>query len=511
MAYLATVILLLSYFPGNTQSLVDEALLFSRTKPGGSSRIQAMGGAQISLGGDYSSAFSNPAGLGMFNRSEFSISPGMNFSNTNSKYLGNEASDSRSNFFIPGLSAIFQRDAATDGKSFLGGAFAFTFNHINNFNSNFNYQGVNPNNSIVDYFINDASGFTPSQLDIPEGVYSNNPTGLAYSTYLIGLSPNTTASYGSPVSSPDYPRLDVHQQEFIQSKGSQNQWSLSYGANFSDKIFVGGGIGLTSLRYEQNKTYTESNYRFANSSFKPLTSMVLNENVELSGTGVNATLGVIARPFDMIQVGISYTTPTLYQMSDLSTATMDVGWNNFDYYGDGSQFLTPADGSEYTDEVFSEYSLRTPGKLNFGVTAFIQKKGLITADVETINYGAARYSTITQGISYSQENTDIKSIYKSLLNYRVGGEYRLNNFRLRAGYSYMPDPYKSEQNSASSAVSSLTGGLGYRATKFYIDLATVFSTTNTPYRPYSVSTSNSPLVTTQNKNTTVMMTLGFPF
>jgi len=60
------------------QNFTETALLFSRVKPAGSARIMGMGGVQTSLGGDYSSALSNPAGLGMFNRSEFTISPGFN-------------------------------------------------------------------------------------------------------------------------------------------------------------------------------------------------------------------------------------------------------------------------------------------------------------------------------------------------------------------------------------------------------------------------------------------------
>jgi hypothetical protein len=509
---LVTVILLFFSFLGNAQDLVDEALLFSRTKPGGSARIQAMGGAQISLGGDYSAAFSNPAGLGMFNRSEFSLSPGMNFSNTNSKYLDNASKDSRSNFFIPGLSGVFQKKANSEDKSFLGGSFGITFNHTNNFNSNFNYEGVNPNNSIVDYFIRDAAGHTTDQLDIPEGKYSNNPTGLAYSTYLLDLAPNSTATYESPVASTAIPRTDVQQQEFVETKGSQKQWSFSYGANFSDKIFVGASIGFASIRYEQNKDYIESNYHFAgNPSFNPLTEVKLNENLDISGSGINATLGIIGRPLDMVQVGFSYTLPTLYQLTDIYSATMNVGWNNFDYYGNGSKLLTPSDGYQYTNTVEAQYELRTPGKLNLGVTAFIQKKGLISADVEMVDYGAAKYSTVTQGLSYSQENEGIKATYKSSVNFRVGGEYRLKDYRLRAGYSFMPDPYNSVQNGVNNAISSVTGGAGYRGQKFYIDLAAIFSAGDTSYRPYSVPTSTSPVVTTRNKNTTLMMTLGIPF
>lgn len=504
LALMATGILLLFYFSIQAQSTVETALLFGRTRPGGSSRIQAMGGAQVSLGGDYSSAFSNPAGLGMFNRSEYSISPGMNFSNTKSSYLGNATNDSRSNFFIPGLSAVFHRESQNEG-SFLGGSFAFSFNHTNNFNSNFNYQGVNSNNSIVDYFIADAFPSYPSDL-LPGGNYSNNPTGLAYTTFLIDTVANSPNTYVSPVAVT--PRT-VNQQEDIKTKGAQKQWSLSYGANFSDRVFIGAGVGFTSLRYESSKSYRESDYQFsAFPTYHPLTSMTLNENLIISGAGINGTLGIIARPSDIIQVGFSYTTPTWYQLTDSYSANMTSAWNNFDYYNDGRLLNTE---SASTQTVISDYSLRTPGKINVGATAFVQKQGLITADVEFVNYSAAKYSSLTSGVSYSQENEDIKTLYEPTVNYRIGGEYRLKDFRLRAGYAFMPDPFKSEQNDVNRSISSVSGGVGYRRPKFYVDLAAVLTSGNTPYRPYPLNTSTSPLVITQNKNTTVMMTLGFPF
>src|SRR5690349_20056358 len=75
------------------QSYVESALLFSRTKPYGSARIQALGGSQVALGGDYSSSISNPAGLGMYNRSEVTLSTGLNFYNTESLYKGNSLSE----------------------------------------------------------------------------------------------------------------------------------------------------------------------------------------------------------------------------------------------------------------------------------------------------------------------------------------------------------------------------------------------------------------------------------
>ena len=84
----------------HAQDFIDNALLFSRTRPSGSARIQALGGTQVSLGGDYSSALSNPAGLGMYNRSEFTFSPGLTTSSFSSDYLGENKDASTSMFNI---------------------------------------------------------------------------------------------------------------------------------------------------------------------------------------------------------------------------------------------------------------------------------------------------------------------------------------------------------------------------------------------------------------------------
>jgi hypothetical protein len=81
-----SVLILFTLSNAFSQDYAETALLFSRTRPGGSARIQALGGSQIALGGDYSSAGSNPAGLGMFNKSEFTFSTGLT-SNTTSAFF----------------------------------------------------------------------------------------------------------------------------------------------------------------------------------------------------------------------------------------------------------------------------------------------------------------------------------------------------------------------------------------------------------------------------------------
>jgi len=500
------------------QSTSETALLFSRFNPGGSARIQAMGGVQTSLGGDYSSAFSNPAGLGMYNRSEISISPAFNTSNITADYLDNSVTKAKTNVHIPGLGFIFQTDK--EGRSgFLSGAFAITMNRMNNFNQDFSYEGTNNKNSIIDYFIEDATGLDPQSF-LSSGDNFNTPTGLAYNNYLIEdstfVDPNASrfeylsvmGTYPTKPGNPEDIR-EAFQSEDVKTTGAQNQWSFSYGANLSDKVFLGAGVGFTSLRFQSKKTYSESDFYFVlDPGFDPLDNLVLEEELRISGSGINGTLGAIVRPIDMLQVGISYTSPTLYQLTDSYRATLSTQWNNFDYFGDGNRLN---DVSEQSDEVLTEYDLRTPARLNIGGTVFFEKSGFLSADIEWVNYSGAKYTSAVSGISFDSDNSKIKGLYQSTVNYRVGGEFRFSSYRARAGLSYMPDPFREEQNGIGREIISLSGGVGYRAEKFFIDFAFVYSQGNSSYRPYTVNSTESPLVTLERKNTLAIFTLGFPF
>jgi hypothetical protein len=479
------------------QSYAEEALIISRVRTGGTARIQGMGGVQNSLGGDISSAYYNPAGLGMYNRSDFSFTPGYNVTNYSSDYLGTTKSESKPNLMIANLGAAFH--AGQDGsKGIWGGTLGISFNRVNNFNETFSYAGTNPDNSIIDYFIQDANGAATTQFNSSGSNY-NTPTGLAYYNFLIGPQDILSPPGPSDQYFTDATGIPV-QTETVKTSGAQNQWNLSYGVNFNDKIFVGAGLGIATLTYKSEKTYTES---FAEAG-QPMKQMQLNEALSLDGTGINATVGVILRPMSTMQLGFSVATPTAYEIDDSYHATMSSSWDNF-IYGPGD---TLNNVTASTDDVVSTYSLTTPWRLSLGLTYFFQKQGFLSADVEWLNYGATKYEGDGD---YSPDNNTIKGLYKSTFNVRLGGEYRLKNYRFRAGYNLMPDPFQTPENGISRAISSYSIGTGYRREKFYIDLAVVLTSGDTSYRPYQLYYPLDPLVKQSRKATTVMITIGFPF
>src|SRR5438034_11660765 len=75
-----------------------DALRYSWYTQGGTARQQAIGGAMGSLGGEISTSFVNPAGLGFYRTGDFVFTPGYNFLNNKSTYFGKSEKDKKNYF-----------------------------------------------------------------------------------------------------------------------------------------------------------------------------------------------------------------------------------------------------------------------------------------------------------------------------------------------------------------------------------------------------------------------------
>ena len=483
------------------QGFIENALLFSRTQPGGSSRIQSLGGAQVALGGDFSSGLSNPAGLGMYNRSEFTFSPAFNTYKTSASHLGIKKNGSKNVLTIPGISLVYHYPQERNG--FLGGSFGLTLTRINDFNRRFNYSAQDNASSIIDYFIEDANANLWEQR-----------TDLAYQNFLLedssyyGGNPNQYFSVMGLY--PDDPNdiRELKRKESVSTRGAQYQLSFAYGGNLNDQLFFGASIGITTLRYQFNTTYKESGYAFALSpDFDALDSLRIKESVTIDGSGVNLTLGVIYRPADFVQVGISFVTPTYYSLTDTYTASMVTYWNNYNYLDQTNLFTEQAKLSE---PLVSEYQLKTPLKLSVGTAFFLGSYGFITADVEFVNYSRAKYKSSIDDDFIEDFNPEINSIYKNLVNYRIGAEFRYSLFRARVGYNYQANPYKKKFN-VDQKIQTISAGFGVKLNKYAIDATWLMNEGNIAYSPYSFLNNTGPIASLKNKMNSIMVTVGYSF
>ncbi|MEQ9300816.1 MAG: long-chain fatty acid transporter [Cyclobacteriaceae bacterium] len=477
----------------------EDALRFSSTNPGGSARIQAMGGAQTALGGDVSSAYSNPAGLGFFNQSTFVGTPGINFQTANSNFLDQSNRSTRSSFNINNLGVVIEKTKGPYAEDkFKGGSFGFSLTRTNDFQYNYGYEGFNDFNSIVDFFLQQSDGIPESNID------NRGAVSLAYYNYLINPVPDEVGRYDSFVIG--FPR----QAEVIESRGSQYQMSASYGANYDDKIYFGAGVGIPVLGQTINKIYIEDSFEFFDEESgewvadDAINDIILEESIRSNGIGINGTFGVIYRPVNLFRVGLSYTTPTIMSMNDESTSTLFTNYNEY-YFAPEDTVL----GSLFSEGeiIVSNYTLTTPGRLNAGVALFLGKNGFITGDVEFVNYGGASLSS--NDFSTAGDNETIENLYTNVINYRLGAELRFDAVRLRGGYSYMADPVAN--STFDTSVSSYSAGLGYRTQDYFVDLAFVNRSNNQLYAPYALADGSQPVAEISNRVSSFLLSVGFNF
>jgi hypothetical protein len=140
----------------------------------------------------------------------------------------------------------------------------------------------------------------------------------------------------------------------------------------------------------------------------------------------------------------------------------------------------------------------------------ISKFGFISGDVEFVNPSKAKYSSEVPGISFDGENDGIKNAYQSVVNYRVGAEFRYEKFRVRAGYSLQGSAYNKNFD-LDNSIKSLSGGVGVRLERFFADFALIQYSGSMYYQPYRLFDGSGSIATLDNKTITGLLTLGFTF
>ncbi|WP_337044802.1 OmpP1/FadL family transporter [Emticicia sp. 17c] len=454
----------------------EDAFKFSESKITGSARMQGLGGGYVSLGADATNNYTNPAGLGFYNRSELSITPVFNSINVGSVYAGSAFNKNTSNASIGQLGLIISNGGVGTRKK--RSAFAITYSKQNNFLTDFRYKGLNQRSSMMDYFAEKAtrrgadSGTLDNEYD-PNSGYASSSEAMYYQAYLI----DPVSGSGAPYRKLE-PSLPVEQTGDISNTGSTSQWNLGYGINFDDKTYIGLGIGFVRLNYENVTTHSET---FPSGVI--FNGFDYSENLYVRGTGVNFSLGTIYKATENVSLGASVTTPSWISVNEIYNSNITISPKS----GNGV-IPSSAVTSVSTDENSYTYSLATPLKASGGATFFFPNKaGFITADAEYIGYRGMGVKDSQDKAWSDSQKRGIQSAYNDVVNVKVGAEYRIQNIRVRAGAKYMPDPYKQKLDNLNRSQMLFTGGLGYRSGKFFIDLAGVFNQFKGAYTPYQLS------------------------
>ena len=256
---------------------------------------------------------------------------------------------------------------------------------------------------------------------------------------------------------------------------------MGYGANFDDRTYIGASLGIVRLNYE---TINDHNEAFPKGQI--FNGFNYNDDLVTRGSGINLSVGAITKVTDELQFGVSVTTPTAFSMSEsyYSSITIDNKPNTF-----VTDFKTiEALPSDYS------YKVTTPLKANAGFTFFLPKKlGFITADAQYVGYRNMGVRDPQDTQWSAAQKSRIQSVYKDVVNLKLGGEIRINQVRLRAGINYLADPVRKTNNplTISKIISRTipTIGAGYRTNKFFFDVAMVglFNSYSSSYTPYQLN------------------------
>jgi hypothetical protein len=107
-------------------------------------------------------------------------------------------------------------------------------------------------------------------------------------------------------------------------------------------------------------------------------------------------------------------------------------------------------------------------------------------------------------------NSDIRNSYKAQNIFKFGAEYRYAQFSFRGGYAMYDSPFANNLNDGKRT--SISFGLGFKESDYYLDCAFVTTKSNEDYYPYYVPEGVEQAVS-NNKFTTnsIMLTLGYKF
>jgi long-subunit fatty acid transport protein len=465
----------------------EDALRYSFLQYGGTARYMSVGGAFGALGADLSVLSTNPAGLARFKNSEFSFSPGLSLSATNSSWKTNTNSNDIVNMNIPNIGIVLVNDLDNENSKWKRMQFAYAYNRLADFNKRYTISGIN-DASMSYEFANISNGFNPEDLA------TNLPFDgdLAYQTWITDFD-TLTNSYSTRMGNEN-----IQHEQTVSENGRVGESTFSFAGDYNHKIYFGGSLGLPGVNFRKRTFHSENELR---DSTEDIQSFEYNQELITRGSGINIKLGIMASPTPWLRLGLAYHSPTYFTLTDR--------WNS-----NMSSTISATESHSYeSPQGTYEYTLTTPSNIIASMGFVLAKRGMISVDYVRKDYSQSYLDEqgmfgVGSGYSFDAENNAIDSNYALTNNLRVGSEFKINDFfMIRAGYSYYESPYANNDEMSSKVAYST--GFGYRNKNYYVDFAYRITKWTEDYYMYDPALVERAELNTSLKN--YVLTVGWKF
>lgn len=390
--------------------------MFTRLNPISSGRALSVGGTNVALGGSFTNASTNPAGINPF--SEISISGG--FSNiqgtetlNNFNNLPLTSNATQLNLNQVGLTGGWSGSHLSPWKRH---TLSVGMNLLSDFNNLSKVTGTYTG-SICNRFL--------SQLN--SGTLSDEHKMLFLETgalYKVGN--NYTNDFVA------YPSAAIRHEQTTQETGNQSEYVVTYQTNYENKLLLGISLCLPIIDYHYQFDYSETDDKNGIRFFDKLNYI---QKYQVTGTGSSVKLGAIYRPISAIRIGFAYHTPVWYHLGSNEQTQMT--------YTENGQTYTSQYPDNFTQDTF-KYDLQTPSRVMGGIALFWREHAL-SVDAEWTDPSKSFYTFDTQNAtSQSALNQRIQTTYQSQFKLRAGLQINLNKLYLRGGVSAQSSVYKGD-------------------------------------------------------------------
>lgn len=455
----------------------SDILKFSLARTNGTARFEGAGSSFGAVGADQSCIGINPAGLGLFRKSEFS------FGLYNVTLTGNYRVENSSREFsvqnnstgISNLGLVITRSKGSYSKwttinYYLG------YNNASNFEQKLDFEGRSKGSILhrflensIDSRYSDGRGVHPDDLDDFE-------SGLAYETGALYDISNDSNKIVYTNDLLEFRDSLIPKKGGYESEGFLGNFSLGVAANYNEKLILGGSLEIPLGYFENTKNYEEYDPQ---ANFRPFRELKFTDYTHSELSGIKLVLGAIFKPVNQFRIGLSWHSPMWLSSNDSYNTTLSYAYNDKD--GSYKSFSAASPDGIY------QYKIIIPARW-IGSIAFVSKYGFINADIDYFNPGHARFKfDELSELEYEEFlNTDIDKQYKSVLQTRIGIEIPLRKFRIRGGFAFLNSAYEND----SSINNSISAGLGYRGKSVFIDLSARFNNYQEAYVPFITGNSD---------------------